>query len=380
MNPVKMTKRPIILSLAITSRCNLRCVMCDHGSGHVKKEDFDEALFDNIGDFIDTTEMLDLTGLGEPMLSSLFWKILDNHKAVADTPDEKFFITFNTNGTLLSEENIDRILSACISKIRISIDAADAETFGKIRGTSLAAILSGTRRLIEKRNALGRYRPRIGIEMTVMKETVGNVTDMIDLVKKIGADFIEIWSLNALPEYISKKWIVEKNGWHFSYLDQQLIPSGDLDRAVDGWYAFAKNRDIPLATFINGANRSSDGFQWAAGTVSFLSLVEPEWEENSIRCPMPWNEMRVLYNGEVKACCWQPGTIGDVNAGPLQSIWDGDNFREMRKSLIDGKIPVLCSGAACPYLQGKKVSKYSKYSRKYIRMWRAVVSAVTGLF
>ncbi len=133
--------RPKIISLAMTSRCNLRCVMCDHGIRNVEKQDFDEALFGNIGDFIDTATMVDLTGLGEPLLSNLFWKILDRHPVSETTADDEFILTFNTNGTLLNERNIDRILSARVSKIRVSIDAADEATFQKIRGTKLSEIV-----------------------------------------------------------------------------------------------------------------------------------------------------------------------------------------------------------------------------------------------
>jgi hypothetical protein len=54
--------RPKILSMAMTSRCNLRCVMFDHGRRHDEKQDFDENLFNNIGNFIDSATMVDLTG------------------------------------------------------------------------------------------------------------------------------------------------------------------------------------------------------------------------------------------------------------------------------------------------------------------------------
>lgn len=344
--------RPHILSLAATSRCNLRCVMCDHGVRHVEKEDFDETLFDNIGDFVDTAGMFDLTGLGEPMLSALFWKVIDRSPVETASKDDDFVITFNTNGTLLTDANIDRILSARVSKIRVSIDAPDEETFFKIRGTKLQPILNGLRLLIQKRNALGRRRPRVGVEMTIMRETIGKAAAMIYLCKDLGADFIEIWSLNALPQHVSEGWRVDKNGWSFSYSDQFLTASARLNATVESWYAIAEFQGVALATFMNGTHKSTSNFHEAAGTVSFLSLYNPEWREDSIKCPMPWNEARALYGGEIKFCCWQPGSIGSVRTEALADIWDGQEAREVRRDLLDGKIPRLCSGAACPYVKG----------------------------
>jgi MoaA/NifB/PqqE/SkfB family radical SAM enzyme len=61
------TKPPRIVSMTMTSRCNLRCVMCDRGIRNVKKEDFKADLVDMAGDFIASASLVDLTGLGEPM-------------------------------------------------------------------------------------------------------------------------------------------------------------------------------------------------------------------------------------------------------------------------------------------------------------------------
>src|SRR5260370_10480929 len=98
---------PMLISLAMTARCNLRCVMCDHAISKIEKKDFDPALIDQIDDFIAKAEIVDLTGLGEPLLSSLFWDILDRFPAAAG---EKPFLMFNTNGTLLNGANIARML------------------------------------------------------------------------------------------------------------------------------------------------------------------------------------------------------------------------------------------------------------------------------
>ncbi len=381
--------RPKIISLAMTSRCNLRCVMCDHGIRNVEKQDFDEALFANIGDFIDTATMVDLTGLGEPLLSNLFWKILDRHPVSETTADDEFILTFNTNGTLLNERNIDRILSARVSKIRVSIDAADEATFQKIRGTKLSEIVVGTQRLIEKRNSLHRVRPRIAIEMTVMKETLGKVPAMVDLCKKIGADFLEVWSLNSYPEHTMKDWIVMKNDWTFSYPDQSLasIPHDDLIEAVDSYHRYADERQVPIASYVEGIRKASDNFPRETGIVSLISgegFARPPipWRDDSLKCDMPWQELRITYEGDVYACCWQPGPIGNIREATLESVWNGEAMRELRQELIDGKIPKLCSGAACSHVKGQlalEVESVTISSRGPLaRMWRAVSAAFTS--
>jgi len=89
---------PKIISMTMTSRCNLRCVMCDHGIRNVEKQDFKADLVDMAGDFITSASLVDLTGLGEPMLSDLFWNILQKFPVSAESGDGEFFLTFNSNG------------------------------------------------------------------------------------------------------------------------------------------------------------------------------------------------------------------------------------------------------------------------------------------
>src|ERR1700722_17322189 len=125
---------PALIVMAMTSRCNLRCVMCEHSMMKVEKKDFDLNQVDRMGDFFATASTVDLTGLGEPLLSDAFWKVLDRYP-LNDVEDRHFFLGFTTNGTRLTPANIERVLRSRVRTIRVSIDAADQKTFGEIRKT-----------------------------------------------------------------------------------------------------------------------------------------------------------------------------------------------------------------------------------------------------
>lgn len=213
---------PKIVSMTMTSRCNLRCVMCDHAIRHVEKEDFDPSLIEQIGDFIGKADIVDLTGLGEPTLSTLFWKILDQFPAVEAKSDKDFPLMFNTNAVALKDESIKRILNSRVGRIRVSINSPDAKTFEDIRGTSLENVVTNAKRLVEARNATGRVRPVVGIEMTVMRRNIDQMHDMIDLSRSVGADFVEFWSINEITPENARTWVVERPGMRFCYLDELL--------------------------------------------------------------------------------------------------------------------------------------------------------------
>jgi sulfatase maturation enzyme AslB (radical SAM superfamily) len=238
---------PRIVSMAMTSRCNLKCVMCDHGIRAVKKEDFQADLVERAGDFIASATLVDLTGLGEPLLSQLFWTVLAKFPLSAEASDDQFFLTFNSNGTLLNERNIERVLQSRMRKIRISLDSADPELFGLIRGTDLGPILDGVRTLIRRRNELGRSYPKIGVEMTLMRANLNGVRDMIDLCAEMGADFLEVWSLNHVAQ-ASLPWRVSRGDWTFDYAEQMIdnLPKDTLEEVVGGFSEYASARGVPM--------------------------------------------------------------------------------------------------------------------------------------
>jgi MoaA/NifB/PqqE/SkfB family radical SAM enzyme len=325
--------------------------MCDHGIREVEKHDFDAALIGNIGNFISSAMLVDLTGLGEPFLSKFFWKILENYPVSKKTTGRDFVINFNTNGTLLTKENVQKVLNARVRRIRISIDTADEDLYNKIRGGNLSHVATGVRNLISMRNSLDRLYPQIGIQMTLMKENLNSVQPMIDFCKEVGADFLDVWSLNNMLESSMEAWVINKNGWVFNYKEQLLsgIPPDKLNRVIADFHEYARHRGLPIWSMILGNIICSENFP----SENYWENPGIKWREESIRCILPWKEQRIHCDGNVFCCCWGPSPIGNIRNSTLKSIWNGQAIKEMRSDLLSGKVPRFCVGAACPYLIGK---------------------------
>lgn len=212
--------------------------------------------------------------------------------------------------------------------------------------------------MIDKWNSMNRQFPKIAVEMTLMKENISGVCEMIDLCKDIGADFLELWSLNEQPENTLDQWIIQKGSWEFDYRKQLLsnFPPVELKQIVENFHAYANQKEMPITSWIQGEIIESENFsnlkQWVPDN-SEGDIYIP-WKEDSIRCILPWIELRMTYKGEVHPCCWSPQPIGNLKTETLESIWNNEAVQEMRSDLIEGKVPSLCSGAACPYLKGKR--------------------------
>lgn len=218
------------LDIEITTRCNLACVMCPHGlpTGYPGARDAEEDLVDRIIEFSEYVDIIQPTGVGEPLLASGFWKIVDflRHKK---TPK----LMFITNGVLLTKASISRLSDVPISWVNVSVDAANPLTYARIRGSEMERTIGGIARLVEM-NAKRAVDDRFEIQMSavLMKANITEVPEFVRLAHGLGVDRIYLEHL-AETYGVQKSWNVRRDGWDFNYHDNNLINERELsDRYV----------------------------------------------------------------------------------------------------------------------------------------------------
>ena len=69
-----------------------------------------------------------LHGVGEPML------VKNLPRMVRYLKDRGTYVLFNTNGTVLNEKNGRALIDAGLDELRVSLDAANAESYLEVRG------------------------------------------------------------------------------------------------------------------------------------------------------------------------------------------------------------------------------------------------------
>jgi MoaA/NifB/PqqE/SkfB family radical SAM enzyme len=330
--------------------------MCHHAARKIEKQDFDLDLIGQFEDELLSVQQVTLTGLGEPLFSDSFWALVDT-VAARRTSGTRPVLSFNTNGTLLNEANVRRLYQAPLKQIRISIDGSSEELYQKIRGTPLKTVLEGVRRLLTYRGA-SPY-PKIGIEMTLMKENLHDIEGMIDLAHDLKVDHLEFWSLNELKEDLLAKWTIERNNWTFTYRDQLLsaIPAEELTPRIEAAFAYAASRKVHLMTLLLGEQRHSEGFPTdiAHGVLQDApETADIPWKEGSIRCALPWVQLRTTYQGDVFPCCWGQKPFDSLRSHTLKEVWEGDGINRLRRDLVAGRLHPSCAGSPCHHIKGRK--------------------------
>ncbi|MFQ5716790.1 MAG: radical SAM/SPASM domain-containing protein [Nitrospinales bacterium] len=159
--------------------CNLRCSFCFVTEGMSRQAGFMELdLFRKVVDDCPGLEHLCMHNWGEPLLHRDIFKMFDYASRAGIE-----HIVMNTNGTLLTDDMIDRIIDSPLSVIRFSIDGLPG-TFKRIRGVELDKIEWNILKLKERKET---RRPDLGmgVVFTVEEDTQEDADAYIAYWEKI---------------------------------------------------------------------------------------------------------------------------------------------------------------------------------------------------
>ncbi|MTI08922.1 radical SAM protein [Curvivirga aplysinae] len=162
---------------------------------------------DNLG-----LKSVSLVGSGEPMLYPHLVPLIKYMKE-----DLNLDIGSYTNGYTLQDgirrQGIDLepqdIASAVLDHfkfVRISLDAATERTHSYVRGAKgqFPTIIENIRNLVERRNAMGKTEPTIGLQFTVDDKNVQEILPAAKLAKDLGVDYLA-YKPKYVPWYIRKE-------------------------------------------------------------------------------------------------------------------------------------------------------------------------------
>lgn len=349
-----MAATPWKLEIASTTMCNLQCAMCGHVFQHGRAgRHLNPKMLSGLETFISGAGQFQLMGWGEPLISPAFWKIMD---IISKNPSRKqAFIEISSNGAAMTPYIVEKILSSPLGRVSFSIDAATPETYRKIRGADFNQTLENIRHLIKRKNALGKKFPEIMCNMTLMRENIRELPDFVDIAHDLGADSLQFWPLHDYEDISPDSWNVERFGWHFNYRDQMLgRDSRDAAKAnmlIDAACEKAAAYKLPIVWPMDSRVKIDAP---ACGPAAGAEEAVREIREMPLDCVAPWEWMLVDIDGDVRPCCYIQKPFGNLNLNSADEIWNGPDYREMRRCLASGKMPPQCAGAACKYVRGRR--------------------------
>ncbi len=167
-------KKLASLIIEPTNVCNLNCCICPTNNEMTREKGFlSFELFKKIIDGSKSLEHLCFHNWGEPLLNRDLFKMIKyaHNRGIRYT-------VFNTNGTLLDDNNVNQILYSPLSILRISVDG-NPYTYQQIRGIGFETIEKNILNLIKKRNKTAGSL-EIGIVMVVDEQTEKQIDSFYD--------------------------------------------------------------------------------------------------------------------------------------------------------------------------------------------------------
>jgi len=298
-----ITGKPFKVKFESSTICNLKCKMCPLTSGISRKKGV--LKFDNFKKVFDEIRVpyLNLTGLGEPLFNPDIFKIIKYARSRGS------LVKLDSNATLLTKENIEKLIFSDPSIISISIDGTTKESYENIRvGAKFDQVIKNFGNLVKFRNQV-RSKVKIHLFFVLQKENIAELTEFIRLGESLGVDVI--------------------NG-------NMAISFGKADNK--------KNRDIGLEV-INRVRKELEFLMKKTDTKVNIENIEdflknPKDQQERMRekpCFYPWYNPCITWDGWVVPCdlhCDNEIVFGNAFTEGFMKVWNNKKAREFRKNLL----------------------------------------------
>ena len=217
---------------------------------------------------------------GEPMLHPSFFSFLRK--------DRNIHTIVSSNGHFLSVENSEKIVNSGLSKLIVSLDGIDQETYSAYRiNGNVNKVLEGLKNVS---NAKVKYRSLLEIEIQFIVNKFNEA--QIPLVRKLA-------KTNKATLKLKSMQINDKT-------------------------------DIGLWSPLNERFRR---YKKKNGDYVIKSSL-PD------KCARLWLNPVITWDGKVIPCCFDKDAeyvMGDLNQDSFREIWNGPKYRMFRKSILTGR-------------------------------------------
>jgi MoaA/NifB/PqqE/SkfB family radical SAM enzyme len=314
---------PVCIYLEVTNRCNLLCVTCPRTFEDLEPPaDLSWGLFTSIIDQVPGLARVVLHGVGEPML------VKELPRMIRYLKDRGIYVLFNTNGTLLAPRKRREIIDTGLDELRVSLDAAEAESFLQVRGKDMFdRIVRNVSEFTALQKQIGATTPRVSLWLTGLKETVDQLPEFVRLAARIGVAEVHLQRL-----------VFDELGRGLARPDSSLFEATQKAEAEAIASAQALGRTLGVAIDASGATEPG------------LSLQRGEGETPWSACRRPWALMYFTAHGTALPCCIAPFstrgyetyTLGDATRQSLSEIWNSDAYQDFRAGLMSDQPPKPC--------------------------------------
>ncbi len=313
----ELSSLPRNLTVTLTNKCNLKCIMCFAGEETFEISDKNLEEIKNIIPYLENISWMG----GEVFLYKDFIDIL---KWASQYSVRQEIIT---NGLLLSESVIKTLLEKHID-ITISIDGTSKEVYEDIRRNGRFETLLNNLSVLNKIKKEIKTTSRFRLNAVIMKNNYKNIPDFLELAYKYGFDILAFSPLvrdsrNKDLDIFGKDFnsaVIKETAKNINILKEKALFCG-----------IQIENSLPTEDFVENIGSKEYVFNFSVPSSKSLS------------CHIPWKRLFIASNGDVYPNCFCKKPVGNLTVNGLKELWNCKTMIEYRTRIINDKRKNFCS-------------------------------------
>ncbi len=300
---------PFNIEVEITTRCNKRCILCEHTYWQEEARDLSFEEFKGIVDQFPGLKWINMVGEGDDFLNKDFLKMVEYVK-------RKDVCVYLVDSFDLIDKNIARkLVELGVNGIYISFDAASKEVYEKIKvGCSFERVVGNIKNLIEVKRQLRSPIPELCFRYVFTALNVSEMPRFIEFVHSLGD--------KSLIEFVG---LLKFNEVKHLYLAK--VPQGILDETL------REARELSVEIYFTHSDES---------------------EKQPMEYCSAWFEPYIIMGGYVLPCCavlqnndrqtLRKYALGNIFQASFKEIWYSQRYKDFRHTVSNAKVrvPILC--------------------------------------
>ena len=349
---------PVKVTVNNTHKCNLSCPLCFkqfEPGANMSYPDMPIEIFRSVAeDLFPAADEVALSVSGEPLAAGPIEEELE----LGGRYGVRYRIT--TNGVFLGVEKIRRLVLENVAHLHVSMDAATADTFERVRkGAKWDQVLGGIRALLAERAGLGKG-PEIWLNFVMMRENIEELPDWVSLGAELGVDALyaehvvvpAAFSIQSLVRHrrLGRESMAEAERRARALGIRLHLPAPYPESEGEEDPPVSREEAREIVARGGEGEPASDGGEEGSGPARLPTPDEIRaWNRRilpgpAVPCPYAWKETWIHYDGEILCCDTPtfPHRMGDVKEEKASLAWNGEPYRELRERLVSGEVFAAC--------------------------------------
>ena len=312
----KLVSLPSFAWVAVTNRCNLKCMHCQREllkeQELVKPRDMPWKIFNKLeAELFPHLERIQFGGnnFGEQLLASNWDSFFERISKF------KIGISIVTNAILLNPKRIKAMVDSG-GEFNLSLEGITKESYESIRAYKFEKFLNIVKETCLEKIKKSESGARVNLAFTIFRDNISEVTALMRISVQLGVDRVSITHFVPWQESHRHQSLV----YHRELANQMLEKTEKLARELNlkadipRPFRIDKNQDKPI---LNG-----------------IRPLSP--------CYHPWRSVSINEKGDVMPCCATSVVLGSLESSSFSEIWNGRKYKKLRKTVNSSRPLSFC--------------------------------------